>query len=282
MNTLSADQLAFYKQHGYVHLPGVVPDRVLELARQVLSRWVDRTVAQWAAEGLIQDLKPRLDFQHRLAVLWNDAGRPRYSRSPRKEIVEPDTYRVLGDRAFLDIAEDLIGSGEISVHGVFNARPKLPDQHWTNTPWHQDAQYKGISPHVHVPTFWFPLQNVDEYISCLGVLPDYNSGKLFEPYEDETGFVGISPEDRRQFKGIAVPMRAGDLLCFTSLTPHHAYPNMTDMVRWSMDMRYQDTDTLDPDEPVANIGFTAFSRSGRHRPETYEAWYAKGWAERSW
>jgi len=282
MNTLNEEQLAFYKAHGYLHVSGAIPETVLEQARGVMARWVDRTVAKWQEKGLIQDLKPELDLWHRLRVLWEDAGRPRYSRSPRKDIVEPATHAILSCPALVDIAADLIGSEEITVHGVFNARPKLPDQHWTNTPWHQDAQYNGISPHQHVPTFWFPLQDVDEQLSCLGVLPDYNSGVLFAPYEDDTGFLGISPEDRKNFKGIPVPMKAGDLLCFTSLTPHHAYPNSTDRVRWSMDVRYQQTDTVDPDAANANLRFVARSPSGTYQPETFEQWYAKGWEQAGW
>ena len=282
MRTLTADQYDFYVTHGYLHVPGVVSAQLLDRARGVLSRWVDRLAGKWIAEGLLRDPHEELDFWHRLVMVWNEAGRPSYSRSPRKEIVEPDTYQVLADPALLDIAEDLLGSSEISVHGVFNARPKLPNQNWTNTPWHQDAQYRGISPHVHVPTFWFPLQDVNEQYSCLGVEPDYHNGKLFEPYEDETGFLGISPEDRRQFSGQAVPMKAGDLLCFTSLTPHHAYTNETDMVRWSLDIRYQATDSLDPTVEQENIGFIARSRTNPDRVETFEQWYAKGWADRSW
>jgi len=282
MNVLNEEQLAFYRTHGYLHVPGAVPAHVLEQARGVMSRWVDQTVAQWQEKGLIQDLKPELDLWHRLLVLWSDAGKPRYPRSPRKEIVEAATHAILSDPALLDVAEDLLGSGEITVHGVFNARPKLPDQHWTNTPWHQDAQYNGISPHQHVPTFWFPLQDVDESLSCLGVLPDYNNNQLFQPYEDETGFIGISPEDRKNFKGVPIPMKAGDLLCFTSLTPHHAYPNLSDRVRWSLDVRYQQTDTVDPEAANANQRFVARSRSGKYKPESFEEWFAKGWQEAAW
>ena len=47
----------------------------------------------------------------------------------------------------VDVAEDLFATPKgISVHGVYNARPKLPDQLWTDTPWHQDAQYWPDAP----------------------------------------------------------------------------------------------------------------------------------------
>ena len=282
MNTLTQEQLDSYKEHGYLLLKGVIPERVIERTRGVFARWVDRLAAQWLDEELIVDAKEDLDFWHRLEVLWNDAGRPKYARSPRRSILEPDMHAVLGDESLVDIAEDLLGTPEVTAHGVFNARPKLPNQIWTNTPWHQDAQYRGISPFVHVPTFWFPLQKVFPEYSCLGVHPDYNSGKLFEGYEDETGFLGIRPEDRKNLKSVPVEMDAGDLLCFTSLTPHHAYTNETDRVRWSLDIRYQATDSVDPSEEQENIGFLVRSKEDPSRVESFEQWFAKGWADREW
>jgi hypothetical protein len=282
MNTLTQEQLDSYRAHGYIFLQGVIPEHVIETTKSVFARWVDRLAAQWKEEGLITDLKEDLDFWHRLEVLWNDAGRPRYQRSPRREIVEPDMHAVLGDEALVDIAEDLLGTPEVTAHGVFNARPKLPNQIWTNTPWHQDVQYKGISPHVHVPTFWFPLQKVYPEYSSLGVHPDYHDGKLFEPYEDETGFLGIRPEDRKHLTSHPIEMDAGDLLCFTSLTPHHAYTNETDRVRWSLDIRYQATDSVDPTEEQENIGFVVRSGTDQSRVENFDQWYAKGWADRAW
>jgi hypothetical protein len=282
MNVLTQEQLDFYRRHGYLHLKGVIPQRILGLTKGIFVRWVDRLAERWRDDGLISELHEDLDFWHRLQVLWNDAGRPRYSRSPRKEVAEPDMHRVIGDAALVDIAEDLLGTAEVTAHGVFNARPKLPDQNWTNTPWHQDAQYRGISPHVHVPTFWFPLQDVYPEYSCLGIQPDYHEGKLFEPYEDDTGFLGIRPEDRKHLTSHPVAMEAGDLLCFTSLTPHHAYTNETDQVRWSLDVRYQATDSVDPNEEQENIGFVARSARDPRSVESFDEWYAKGWADRSW
>jgi len=75
-------------------------------------------------------------------------------------------------------------------------------------------------------------------------------------------------------------MKAGDLLCFTSLTPHHAYTNETDRARWSLDIRYQATDSIDPSEEQENIGFVVRSGSDPGSVESYEQWYAKGWADR--
>jgi hypothetical protein len=283
MKVITQDQLQHYREHGYVHLPGVLPSDVIALARTILEHWVDRLSDQWKAEGLITDGRKDLDFWHRLPVLWNDAGKPKYSRSPRAEIVSPETHSLLSHESIVDIAEDLLGSSDVYVHEVFNARPKLPGQKWTNTPWHQDAQYKGISATHHVPTLWFPLQDVDEEYSCLGVAEDFTDGKLYEPFEDETGFLGIAPEDRKHLVSKPIPMKVGDVLCFPSLTPHHANPNNTDKVRWSIDIRYQTIENARAQaDECDGLGFVARTKDGSGGAEDFDTWWNKGWEGREW
>lgn len=281
MKVVTEDQLRFYRDHGYVHLRGVLPAELIELSKRVLARWVDSKVDQWIEEGRLEERGEDLPFGRRLMVLWEKAGKPKYVRSPRAEIVSCETWEILRHPAVVDIAEDLIGTPELSCHSVFNARPKLPNQRWTDTPWHQDAQYTGISPHHHVPSFWFPMQRVTKQNSCLGVQADYHEGKLFEPHEDEdTGFRGISPEDRKQLVSTPVEMEAGDLLCFTSLTPHHAYTNESDAARFSLDIRYEATEAVDPDGE--GRGFIVRSLADPSTEESCEAWLAKGWEGRAY
>jgi hypothetical protein len=48
---------------------------------------------------------------------------------------------------------------------------------------------------------------------------------------DEEQFGGIKP--------ICVPVKKGGVLLMTNRTPHASFENKTDVVRWSMDLRYQ-------------------------------------------
>lgn len=275
---LSAEQLESYHQHGYLLIKGAVREETLARSQRVLSRWVDGMARQWQAEGLIDDLLADEPFGRRLLSLWLAAGKPAYSRSPRTEIVCEEVFEILRAPEFLDISQDLLGTPELSVHSIFNARPKLPDQRWTDTPWHQDAQYFRDAEHTHVPTFWFPLQAVTTQNSCLQVAPDFQRGELHEGYNDpETGFLGLSPEVCRQLHGIPIEMDRGDLLCFTQMTPHGALPNRSDSVRWSMDIRYEDTDRAT--EKGRELGFVARSRRDPAAVTPVDDWLAK-WAKR--
>jgi ectoine hydroxylase-related dioxygenase (phytanoyl-CoA dioxygenase family) len=75
-------------------------------------------------------------------------------------------------------------------------------------------------------------------------------------------------------------MEAGDLLCFTSLTPHHAYTNESNAARFSLDIRYEATEAVDPDGE--GRGFVVRSLADPSTEESCEAWMAKGWEGRAY
>ncbi len=279
---LTDEQIAFYHERGWLKVENVLPQRSIDLGRKVCAGWVDRTVQAWVDEGLLEDGLAHLDLEHRLTVAWNEAGKPIYQRSPRRQIVSPELFAFMSEPRVIDIAEDLLGTAEVFMHGVFNLRPKLPDQRWTRTPWHQDSQYYPSIAQVHTLSIWMPLMRVTTENSCLQVAEGYHRGDMYAITEDEeTGFLGISKEERAAIPGIPVEMEAGDALCFTQLTPHAALPNKSDAVRWSIDLRYQSISDAMVDEYNVEIGgrdkgFIARSEADPASVATWESW------ERQW
>ena len=277
MRTVTDKQLECYHREGYLHLRQVLPQDLLKLTEHVLGRWADETVRQWLDAGRIEDPRKEIDFHHRLVRVWHEAGEPKYIRSPRRDLVGPEMYRILIHPVLLDIAEHLLGTPEISVHGIFNGRPKLPDQVWTRTPWHQDAQYYRDAANGHVVSMWYPLQAVTEDNSCLQVAPRMHRGALLEGHTDQqTGFLGLSHEDRKGLHGISVEMEPGDVLCFHQKTPHRALPNKSDAVRWSLDVRYEATERAT--QAGKDKGFVARSPRDPTRVVPYGEWQQR-WAD---
>ena len=269
--TLAQEQIDFYSAEGYLLVPEAVPTDLFTLLQTVLARWEEQTIASWLSDGLIDDPRKDLDFYHRLVEVWHAAGKPSYMRSPRRDLVSREMFRILTHPALLGLARDLLQTSEVSVHGVFNARPKLPDQLYTRTPWHQDAQYYPDAEKVHVVSIWMPLQRVTEINSCLQVAGGHHRGVLHESYHDpETGFVGLSPKERDRLNGVSIEMNPGDALCFTQLTPHRALPNRSDQVRWSIDVRYEPTGQAT--EEGRQQGFVAHSDGDPDAVITYEDW----------
>jgi len=278
---LSKADREFYHANGYVCLRDVLPQALLDDCRIVLESWVDSMARTWQEQRLISDLKEAEDFDHRFYELWKDAGKPHHSRSPRHELVKLQPQRVfqmLAHDSLVDAASFLLGTDEIISHGIWNSRPKAPSSRFTDTPMHQDAQYYRDQAGTHIVSMWFPLHAVDEERSCLAVspVPDFEMARLYENDEStDTGFVGIHPDEAKQLKQIPISMQPGDLLCFTELTPHGAWPNRTDLMRWSMDVRFVGAERAHPD--AMQHGLQVRSKDP-DKLTSYETWLNK-WDE---
>jgi phytanoyl-CoA hydroxylase len=297
---VSREHLDHYARHGFAVLRGIVPRQRLDEARRIIEPWVSHFVDKWKAEGLVTRDYSELDFWNRFLAAWRDAGKPHFRRQPNRFLIRPEMYHLIRSSSFLDIAAAFIGTPELSMHGIFNARPQLPGCKDTLTPWHQDSQYwsprlsqplpgrfagakldYGDEPDVegktHVMTLWFPLQPVDASSGCLQVFSKEETGdRAFEPFEYEfarTGFLGLTPADIAAHTPIRIAMEPGDALVFRQRTPHAAAPNDAGRIRWSIDIRFEATETATV--VGRKWGFVAQSLRDPHSVTPLEAWLAK-------
>jgi ectoine hydroxylase-related dioxygenase (phytanoyl-CoA dioxygenase family) len=93
-------------------------------------------------------------------------------------------------------------------------------------PWHQDNGYAYVEPQQYL-TCWVALTDATEDNGCPWVVPGlHRLGTLAHEYSD-IGFVCLrDPPD-----AVSVPVAAGSIVVFSSLTPHSTGPNRTDAVR---------------------------------------------------
>ena len=100
-------------------------------------------------------------------------------------------------------------------------------------PWHQDNGYAFVEPQQYL-TCWVALTDATEDNGCPWVVPGlHRRGTLAHEYSD-IGFVCLrDPAD-----AVAVPVRAGSIVVFSSLTPHSTGPNRTDEVRKAYIVQY--------------------------------------------
>lgn len=100
-------------------------------------------------------------------------------------------------------------------------------------PYHQDNGYNFVEPQTYL-TCWIPLVDVDETNGCPWVVPGlhrlgtlaYNTTALgYELFEDH-------PEE------VSVPATIGDIVVFSSLTPHKTGPNLTTGTRKAYILQY--------------------------------------------
>ena len=72
------------------------------------------------------------------------------------------------------------------------------------------------------------------------VLPRQHKGRVLK-HRAAHGqpYLEIPPEALPAGDAVCCPVRKGGALLLSNLTPHASFENSTDMVRWSMDLRYQ-------------------------------------------
>jgi hypothetical protein len=140
----------------------------------------------------------------------------------------------------LDVAEQFCGP-ELIASSVYRLRPKVPSHSWSPVPWHQDSGY--FEPYCDlglIITVWVPLVDSTEERGCLWVMPRMHKRGVFTHKPDDAKFYLVIPDE--EFAGqqaVPVPVPKGGVLLLTNRTPHASFENKTDVVRWSMDLRYQ-------------------------------------------
>ena len=89
-------------------------------------------------------------------------------------------------------------------------------------------------------TVWVPLVDATEERGCLWVMPRMHKGGLFFHKPDDMAHYLVIPDE--EFGGrqaVLAPVPKGGVLLLTNRTPHASFENKTDVVRWSMDLRYE-------------------------------------------
>jgi ectoine hydroxylase-related dioxygenase (phytanoyl-CoA dioxygenase family) len=126
---------------------------------------------------------------------------------------------------FGDLVHDLIGPTvrlywEQSVY----KKPESP----SDFPWHQDNGYTFIEPQQYL-TCWLALTDATPENGCPWVVPGLHRHGTLRHWMTDLGWRCLDEAPG----AVAVPVRAGSIAVFSSLTPHRTGPNRTDAVRKS-------------------------------------------------
>jgi phytanoyl-CoA hydroxylase len=110
-----------------------------------------------------------------------------------------------------------------------------PPRARTELPWHQDNGYAPTIPEEYV-TCWLALDDADEDNGCIHVLPgSHRNGTL--DHHNVAGSPFRAGYDGPE-AGLAVPVRKGSVLVFSSLIMHRSGPNVTARPRRSWILQY--------------------------------------------
>jgi phytanoyl-CoA hydroxylase len=109
--------------------------------------------------------------------------------------------------------------------------------------WHQDNGYTYVEPQAYL-TCWVAITDATPDNGCIAVMPGVHRDGTLAHRSTPVG-----EECWGDWSGaVDVPVRAGSIVAFTSLTPHATRRNLTDDVRKAYIVQYA------PDGAVAHFG----------------------------
>lgn len=102
-------------------------------------------------------------------------------------------------------------------------------------PWHQDDGYTPVEPSPYL-TLWLAVNDATEENGCISVLPGSHKRGLVPHHPSPIGLVCYDSDVPDQ--GVRVPVPAGSIAAFSSLTFHKSGPNHTEGWRKAYVIQY--------------------------------------------
>ena len=134
-------------------------------------------------------------------------------------------------RTFQDLCHDLIGPDvRLYWDQAVYKKPEYPKPF----PWHQDNGYTYVEPQAYL-TCWIALNDATLDNGCPWVIP---GGHLRGTLAHRLSKLGYVCREEDGPEALAVPVREGSVVVFSSLMPHRTGPNITAGVRKSYILQY--------------------------------------------
>lgn len=232
------EQLAQFENEGYVVVEDIFDDARLNAVAEEVTEVIDGLARQLVAEGKLSSTYEEYPFTQRLSKITAETEAV-YTSIYSGLLSLPSIFELIRTPALLDVAEQLCGP-ELIASSVYRIRPKMPGMPHGVVPWHQDSGYfEPFCDKSLVLTCWLPLVDATPENGCLQVIAGAHRGEVFKHAPGHAGYLEIFPDDLPAGKVVTVPVKRGDALLMTNRTPHRSIDNVTDEIRWSMDLRYQ-------------------------------------------
>jgi phytanoyl-CoA hydroxylase len=273
MRGLNSEQIAFYKNEGYLLVEDVLPVEALQPLIAELNETVDQNARKAQARGELSELFEDEPFERRLARLVEsvtDSSQTSFGdtffEGLHGKLKTDGMFTIVTHPAILDIVESLIGP-EILAHPQFNIRPKLPNQDTSIVPWHQDLGYlEPDAAETFMVNFWIPLVDATVKNGCMEVIAGSHKAPLIDHVHGlgpGRNFKGIVDEALPDGEQVQCPVPLGGVLLVQHKTIHRSIPNLSDHIRWSLDIRYSD-----PAMPTGRDSVPGFIARSEARPES--------------
>lgn len=216
---LSHEQVAFYKEHGYVAGIRMLNDEQIEVLRDELARLMEPTPE---AKSLFYEYHSN-ESTDPATTLFHALGAWRIS---------PAFHDLLWNPAFTIPAAQLLEGPVRFWHDQLFCKPPF---HGGRVAWHQDYSYwTRTQPMAHL-SCWIGLDDSTRDNGCVNYVPGSHRWNLLPI----TGLAGdmeainavMSEEQRARFKPVAIELKKGEASFHHPLMIHGSYDNRTGQPR---------------------------------------------------
>ncbi|MEI6083528.1 MAG: phytanoyl-CoA dioxygenase family protein [Verrucomicrobiota bacterium] len=209
-NRLTADQVAFYNEHGYV-MPFAVYDSLLAERNRA---YFDYLLAELRAHNDGRDAYAINSFHTRCKGIYEMVTHP----------------------AILDLVEDLVGPNVIAWGTHFFCKMPGDPKH---VHWHQDASYWPLTP-ARTVTVWLAIDDADVENACMHFLPGtHRRGHLKYKKPETPGVLDQEITNIDQYgKPVADILKAGQISLHADMLAHGSGPNQSQRRRCGLTIRY--------------------------------------------
>lgn len=297
---LTEDQLNAFEENGFLAIDSLVPPGDLQAVEDEYAELLDRLATQLHSGGQISSRYASLSFGDRYsAVLAEYPDLHRFlnvSLPLMNEGIEADTFHMhtgsavfnlMRHPAILDAVQSVIGP-EIYASPVQQMRMKPPQGKLQGdlaghsnvgaTTWHQDiVSLSAEADETEQVTVWLAITEATLENGCLTSIP----GSHREGPKVHCSNLAIASEPQvpdklmQDREATPLPVQKGGAVLFHKMNVHRALPNLSDSLRWSIDLRYHPIGQ-ESGRP-AFPGFVARSHSNPDQELRDPTLWAKSW-----
>ena len=234
-SVLSDEQIAFYRENGYLHIPQMFSkteiDQLSDHLDWLIESWAIRD-AGWSGPWRKKTMDPETERKSQLIALHDLQY---YSDAWTRAVTKP---------ALCAAMADLLGPVVELHHSTLHCKPPETGHPF---PMHQDWAFYKHSDERYVDV----LVHLDDTCHANGEIRflagSHKMGALEHITRDESG-KGCTPhlpgDVYRIEDTVAVPAKRGDVVCFNIHTIHGSYINTTDKMRRLVRLGYKHPDNV--------------------------------------
>jgi phytanoyl-CoA hydroxylase len=213
-SVITDEHAAQWDRDGYFLLEGALDVDELAAVREAIDPFEERTTAWLRDQGgsaLIADAEA-ITFTTHL-------------------VTRSDTARAFaGGPVFAGLCAALVGPDVRLYWDQAVYKKPEPEREF---PWHQDNGYAYVEPQQYL-TCWVPLVDATVDNGCPCVVPGLHRRGTLAHWWTPVGFQCVEDPEG----SVPVEARAGDVVVFSSLTPHRTGPNTSGSVRKAYILQY--------------------------------------------